>query len=569
MDNKIIIICLPSHTTHALQPCDVGAFGPLTQSWKQVVTIASQSLIAIRKDNLLQHYHNACIMALKPTTIQSAFRKTGIWPLNHHAIPLSAFEPAKNTTTQAAQPLPAHLPSLLVPTPTPTPIPTPTPSVAATAALHSDAETPAQGPVELLPDKEDEPMQRYHIDVAPPLLGTASWQALRAENMMLRDIIKQASVALEEDYTQMKLMDLENERLRKQVLEKGKRKTNSKLASGRARHMTAAENLDLLARQDWESRMKDVLKEAAPRFRVLKKDIVDYHKVLEKARKVAEQEARWAAAAAARARGCGTGNRGGRRGRGRGTRARGRGRGVPMAGVNVEDSDSGSEPFAITESSKSGSSSNSTSEEEIPIPRSRRPRPVRVIRANREPAAEEESDQPPPRPRAHAREPTAEEESDQPPEDIQPPPRPRPRPRARAREPTAEGESDQPPEDIQPPPRPCPHPHAHARPQMPNHLPEGQGLGEDRDADVSESGGIDAAVGDGLGTLQHEGGQRHTIGHEVGIDLVLGISEGGLVAQEGGIGVPAKVQSRDVDTQVGPSRRRNPRRGNQLDTTTT
>jgi len=33
-DNKIIIICLPSHTTHALQPCDVGAFGPLAQSWK-------------------------------------------------------------------------------------------------------------------------------------------------------------------------------------------------------------------------------------------------------------------------------------------------------------------------------------------------------------------------------------------------------------------------------------------------------------------------------------------------------------------------------------------------------
>lgn len=33
-DRKIIIICLPSHTTHALQPCDVGAFGLLAQSWK-------------------------------------------------------------------------------------------------------------------------------------------------------------------------------------------------------------------------------------------------------------------------------------------------------------------------------------------------------------------------------------------------------------------------------------------------------------------------------------------------------------------------------------------------------
>jgi hypothetical protein len=81
-DNKIIIICLPSHTTHALQPCDVGAFGPLAQSWKREVTLASQSLIAIRKDNLLAYYHAARVLtALKTTTIQSAFRKTGIWPI--------------------------------------------------------------------------------------------------------------------------------------------------------------------------------------------------------------------------------------------------------------------------------------------------------------------------------------------------------------------------------------------------------------------------------------------------------------------------------------------------------
>ena len=75
-DNKITVICLPSHTTHALQPCDVGAFGLLAQSWKWVVTLASQSPIAIRKDNLLSYYHTAQIEALKPSTIQSAFRKT-------------------------------------------------------------------------------------------------------------------------------------------------------------------------------------------------------------------------------------------------------------------------------------------------------------------------------------------------------------------------------------------------------------------------------------------------------------------------------------------------------------
>jgi hypothetical protein len=31
-NNKIVVVCLPLHTTHALQPCDVGVFGPLAQS---------------------------------------------------------------------------------------------------------------------------------------------------------------------------------------------------------------------------------------------------------------------------------------------------------------------------------------------------------------------------------------------------------------------------------------------------------------------------------------------------------------------------------------------------------
>jgi hypothetical protein len=62
--------------------------------------------------------------------------------------------------------------------------------------------------------------------------ASSSRQALRAENMMLRDIITQAGIALEEDYVQMKLMDLENERLWKQAFEKEKQKNPHKLSSG-------------------------------------------------------------------------------------------------------------------------------------------------------------------------------------------------------------------------------------------------------------------------------------------------------------------------------------------------
>jgi hypothetical protein len=119
--HHIVIICIPSHTTHALQPCDIGVFGPLAHAWKSQVTQASKDNISITKDNLLCYYHTAQSAALKPSTIHSAFRKTGIYPFNRDAILLSAFEPAKNTTTLATQLMPAQLLPSLVPTPNPSP----------------------------------------------------------------------------------------------------------------------------------------------------------------------------------------------------------------------------------------------------------------------------------------------------------------------------------------------------------------------------------------------------------------------------------------------------------------
>ena len=506
-DNKIIIICLPSHTTHALQPCDVGAFGPLAQSWKREVTLASQSLIAIRKDNLLAYYHAARVTALKTATIQSAFRKTGIWPLDRHAIPLSAFELSKTTTTQASQPLPARLPSILVPTPNPTPAPTPTPSAAAITTLQRDAAMPETTPVEESSDDNEEPMERYHIEVPPPLPGTASRQSLRAENTMLRDIIVQAGIALEEDYAQMKLMDLENERLRKRAFEKEKRKAQNKRSSGQARHMTAAENLDLLARQDWESRMKDVFKEAAPQFRVLKKSILDYHKQIEKAKQVAgreakkaEREAKKAAAVAekaARARGRVRGNRGGGRGRGRG-RGRGtKGRDTGGASTEIDGSDSGLESSGTPESSESSSDSDSESEAEVLIPRSRRQRPVWVIQGRSEEVAAQERNQ-------HTQ------------------PRPQPRPLQRMCPPLLE-------------------------------------TGDNQAAEISSVAGA-VVGGQNEPEVLQEDAREQAASPKSCTDVVPRVMEDDLEAEGGSLEARLPTKSTEIETWVDPPRRRNPRR---------
>jgi hypothetical protein len=67
-------------------------------------------------------------------------------------------------------------------------------------------------------------------------------------------------MALEQDYAQMKLMDLENEQLRQKAFGKDQqRAAKKKLVSGQARHMTAPEMVDLLARQTWESAMGDLI----------------------------------------------------------------------------------------------------------------------------------------------------------------------------------------------------------------------------------------------------------------------------------------------------------------------
>ena len=111
--HRIIILCLPPHSTHVLQPCDVGAFGPLSKCYRKEVSKYAKLNIPIRKDNVLQLYGRARLLALKDKTIKSSFRKTGIYPFNPAALSDKVFAPALNTTYQASQPLPASGPTFI------------------------------------------------------------------------------------------------------------------------------------------------------------------------------------------------------------------------------------------------------------------------------------------------------------------------------------------------------------------------------------------------------------------------------------------------------------------------
>ena len=79
--HNIICFCLPAHSTHLLQPLDVGLFGPLQRhDGKAVENYHNTTNIGISHCNCLPLYKEARVKAYTEQNIKSAFWKTGIVP---------------------------------------------------------------------------------------------------------------------------------------------------------------------------------------------------------------------------------------------------------------------------------------------------------------------------------------------------------------------------------------------------------------------------------------------------------------------------------------------------------
>ena len=221
---------------------------------------------------------------------------------------------------------------------------------------------------------------------------------------MLRAIIEQAGLVLEQDYAQMKLMDMENERLRQKAFTKCQQKAAKKLTSGQAHHMTATEMMDLLAWQTWESAMRDLFKEASERFKAQRKAIDNYHKQIaanrkaeEKARKAAERQAKKAEKEAEKARALA--ERMATRGHGRGHGlGRGRGRGVDEGAATLiaQVSDISSYEEGLSDSDFARTDDNDVPETSVTRENTRLLRTCRIRAPRFLPESDSEEDEVPP-----------------------------------------------------------------------------------------------------------------------------------------------------------------------------
>jgi hypothetical protein len=81
--HDIVLFCLPAHTTHLLQPLDVGLFSPLQQYYgKFVDDYYLATNVGISHAQFLPIYKKARAAAYTRENIESSFRETGIVPFN-------------------------------------------------------------------------------------------------------------------------------------------------------------------------------------------------------------------------------------------------------------------------------------------------------------------------------------------------------------------------------------------------------------------------------------------------------------------------------------------------------
>ena len=260
---KIIVLCLPSHTTHHLQPCNVGCFGPLASTWKSEVNKASSEWISIHKNNLLSYYFKVHVKVLTQSMIHSAFCKTRIWPINRHIIKQDAYAPALNTTMQASQPITAVIPDLLVPMIV-APVMLLTSYKTPSDIISTPSSTTTPSTVQSTPSKfqneQDSNIQYVLKNLPPKLPPFASQDALANQNAELHYLLDQSCYQMQCDYTLKKLMEKENGCLHKWLFDKSLKK-KSKFTQGFAQHMTSEESLNALVKKEWAAGMKEVFKE--------------------------------------------------------------------------------------------------------------------------------------------------------------------------------------------------------------------------------------------------------------------------------------------------------------------
>ncbi|KIJ56057.1 hypothetical protein M422DRAFT_239248 [Sphaerobolus stellatus SS14] len=111
----ILLLSLPPHTTHKLQPLDVGVFGPLQKAWGKHCQLQAAKRDPVTWDNVIAAYMKICEEHISVKIIEAAFCHSGNWPINRHVFKDIDFAPSCAYSIKAQ--LPTSYPEYRAPSP--------------------------------------------------------------------------------------------------------------------------------------------------------------------------------------------------------------------------------------------------------------------------------------------------------------------------------------------------------------------------------------------------------------------------------------------------------------------
>ncbi|KAF1928156.1 CENP-B protein, partial [Didymella exigua CBS 183.55] len=86
-EEKIIVLCMPAHSSHLLQPLDVGCFSPLKRAYSDEISgLARYSSKQIKKEAFLPAFKAAFERLITKENIYAGFRGAGLVPHNPEAV---------------------------------------------------------------------------------------------------------------------------------------------------------------------------------------------------------------------------------------------------------------------------------------------------------------------------------------------------------------------------------------------------------------------------------------------------------------------------------------------------